>query len=153
MTKANAGFDLGSIDTIQACNKAAEIEILHPVTRAPTGVLISVLGKDSDVYRSLVRGFADEKLRQQAVGRGDIATLEKMEKQNNDALAAVTTGWRTVERNDKGEIVNEKPRITLSGEELEFSQANALRVYQRIIPVREQVAEAVNNLENFMPSS
>ena len=142
MTKEK-GFDLAALDTIEACNKAAEIEILHPLTGAPTGVFISVLGKDSDVYRGLVRGLADEKLRQQAVGRGDTATLEKMERQNNEALAAVTTGWRT----------GEKRVITLNGEELEFSQSNARRVYERIIPVREQVAEAVNNLENFMSRS
>lgn len=143
MTKAKAGFDLASIDTIEACNKPAEIEILHPVTQAPTGVFISVLGKDSDVYRSLIRELADARMKRQAQGKTDDPTMDKIESTNIDGLVAVTTAWRT----------GDKPTVTLGSEELEFTAANVRKVYERIIPVREQVAEAVNRLENFIPAS
>lgn len=135
-------FDLGSLDTIEACNKPAEIEIKHPVTGAPTGVFISVLGKDSDTYRSIVRGMADETLKRQAMNRSSDDSLEKLERKNIEALVAVTTGWRT----------DKEPTVTLNGDRLDFNPANVRKVYSALLPVREQVTEAINNLENFMPA-
>jgi hypothetical protein len=44
MTKKAEAFDLGSLDTIEACNKPAEIEIKHPVTGAATDVFIQRAG-------------------------------------------------------------------------------------------------------------
>jgi hypothetical protein len=81
-------FDLGSLDTIEACNKPAEIEIKHPVTLVGTGVFWSFVGKDSDIYRGRVRGMADESLRRQAMGKGAAdQTLDKLEAKNIDALS------------------------------------------------------------------
>lgn len=137
---AKKSFDLGSLDTIGACNKAAEIEIKHPTSGAPTGFFISVLGKDSDTYRAIIRGLADETLKRQAMGKSIDASLDKIEKRNIEALVAVTTGWRT----------GDDPVAMLNGERLDFSAANVRKVYDAILPVREQVAEAVNNLENFI---
>jgi hypothetical protein len=139
---AKATFDLGSIDTIEACNKAAEIEIKHPVTGAPTGVFISVLGKDSDAYRSIIRGMADESLKRQAMNKSADTSLDKLESRNIEALVAVTTGWRT----------NDEPTVTVNGTKLDFTAANVRKVYTTLLPVREQVTEAINSLENFMPA-
>ena len=135
-------FDLGSLDTIEACNKPAEIQIKHPVTGAPTGVFIRVLGKDSDTYRSIVRGMADETLKRQAMNKPSDDSLEKLERKNIEALVAVTTGWRT----------DKDPTVTLNGDKLDFNAANVRKVYSALLPVREQVTEAINNLENFMPA-
>lgn len=142
MKKETEAFDLGALDTIEACNKPAEVEIKHPVTGAPTNVFISVLGKDSDAYRSIVRGMADESLKKQALGKGSDQTLDKLERKNIEALCAVTVGWRT----------GDDPAVTVRGERLAFSGANARKVYSELLPVREQVTEAINNLENFMPA-
>jgi hypothetical protein len=143
-TKKQSAFDLSSLDTIAACNKGAEIEIRHPVTRAPTGVFISVLGKDSDVYRGIVRGMADESLRKQAIGKNALGdeSLDRMEAKNIAALVAATTGWRT----------GDEQTVTLNGAQLEFSKDNARKVYAEILPIREQVAEAINEMGNFMPA-
>ena len=135
-------FDLGSLDTIEACNKPAEIEIKHPVTGTPTGVFISVLGKDSDTYRSIVRGMADATLKRQAMNKASDETLDALEKKNIEALVAVTTGWRT----------GKDQTVTLNGDKLDFNPANVRKVYSALLPVREQVTEAINNLENFMPA-
>lgn len=141
-TKKNA-FDLASLDTVAACNKPIEVEIKN-VHGQPTGFFISVLGKDSDTYRSIVRGMADETLKRQAMGKGAAdASLDKIEQRNIEALVAVTTGWR----------VGESNTVTLDGQELEFNSANVRKVYERLLPVREQVAEAINDLENFMRAS
>ena len=136
-------FDLGSLDTTDACNKPFEVEIKHPVTGAPTGVFISVLGRDSDAYRAIVRGMADEDLKRQAMGKRDTnASLDKLEKKNLEALVAVTMGWRT----------GKEPTVTVKGEKLDFSTPNVRKVYAELLPVRDQVSEAINNLENFMPA-
>lgn len=154
MTKAKA-FDLGSLDTIEACNKPVEIEIKHPVTLMPTGVFISIVGKDGDIYRGRIRAMADESLRRQALGKSAAAdnSLDKLEAKNIDALVAATVGWRTQELDVIiGKTPESDPAITFKGERLEFSPANARRVYSELLPVREQVVEAINELGNFMPA-
>jgi hypothetical protein len=144
MNKKTSNFDLASLNTIDACNKPAEIEIKHPVTLMGTGIFIKVLGKDSDAYRGRVRAMADESLRRQALGKGGSAdqTLDKLEQKNIDALVAATVGWRD----------GDDPALELNGEKLEFSAANARKVYSELLPVRDQVAEAINELGNFMPA-
>lgn len=136
------GFNLASLDTIAACNKPIEIEI-KDVNGRPTDFFISVLGKDSDVYRAMVRSLGDENLKRQASGKSDPVTLDKIEARNIDALVAVTTGWR----------LGDSKTVPLGDQELEFNQTNVRKVYERLLPVRDQVAEAVNNLENFMNAS
>lgn len=142
MSKATA-FDAASLNTTEACNKPFELEIKHPTSGAPTGLFISVVGRDSDVYRGRVRALADETLRRQAMGKPALAdaSLDKLEAKNIDALVAATVGWRS--EGDEGGII-------LSGERLEFNPANARKLYSEILPIRDQVAEAINDLGNFM---
>jgi hypothetical protein len=129
------GFDLAAIDTVAACNKPFELEIIHPVTGNGLGVFISIVGKDSDVYRKRIKALADESITRNARGKG-MKLVDKIEEDNIAALVAVTTGWRNV---------------VLDGKALEFNPGNARTLYTRILPIREQVQEAVNNIENFMP--
>ena len=142
MVKAAKKFDLSSLDTIAACTKPVEIEIKHPATLVGTGVFISVIGKDAPAYRNIVRGMADESLRRQAAGKTAMAdtSLDKLEAKNIEALVAATTGWRD----------GDDPALELNGERLEFSPANARKVYAEILPIRDQVSEAINDLGNFM---
>jgi hypothetical protein len=138
---AKTSFDLGSLDTIEACNKPYEFEIRHPVSGAGTGVFWSVVGRDSDVYRSRTRAMADETLRKQAMGgKGSAETLDKLEQKNIDAMVAATTGYRT----------GDDPTVMLKGEKLDFSPVNARKVLSEILPIRDQVLEALNDLANFM---
>ena len=48
--------------------------------------------------------------------------------------------WRT----------GDEPTVTVRGEKLEFSQENARKVYATLLPVRDQVQAAVDDLGNFM---
>ena len=84
--------------------------------------------------------MADENIKREAFaqqrGKQDIPNIDRLERKNIDVLVAATTGWRNV---------------SLDGEVLEFSPDNARKVYERILPVREQVQAAINDLENFMP--
>lgn len=153
MTKAAAAFDLSGLDTIEACNKPVEIEIKHPVSGVGTGVFVSIVGKDGDAYRSRVRGMADDSLRRSAMGKNASDTsIDKLEQKNIDALVAATTGWRTQAPALIGEKPESDPAVMMKGERLEFNAANARKVYSEILPIREQVSEAINDLGNFMPA-
>jgi hypothetical protein len=133
-------FSLNALDTVAACNRPFEVQI-KDVLGNPTPFFVKVLGAHSDAYRSRVRAMADEQLRQQASGRSAPAsTLDKLEHKNIDALVAATVDWR----------VGDSKAVELDGAELECSPDNARKVYERLLPVREQVSEAINDLGNFM---
>jgi hypothetical protein len=140
MATKKGGFNLASLDTVAACNKPFEVEI-KSVNGDPTGFFVSVLGAHSDVYRGRIRALADESLRKQATGKATAETLDKLEAKNIDALVAASVGWR----------FGDATVVPLDDEELDFSPANVRKVYERLLPVREQVAEAINDLANFMP--
>lgn len=140
--KTTEAFDLAALDTTTACNKPREFEIVHPVTRAPTGIFWSVLGKDSDVYRNKVRSKADENIRRSNAGLGPIDnSLSKLEAWNIDTLVAATTGWRSA----KGDET-----VTLAGKALPFTTENVREVLTKLPVVREQVQEAVNDLSGYL---
>ena len=130
------GFDLASLDTVAACNKPTEVEIRHPVSGAGIGVFISVLGKDSTAYKAKVRAFAEQSMN----GVAD-ASIDKLEARNLDALVAATVSWRT------GDVAG---KVILGGDTLDYSAENVRKVYTDILPVREQVQKAINDLGNFM---
>lgn len=143
MTKTTT-IDLASISAKEACNKGYELELRHPVSLARLGVFISVVGSESDTFQGHVRRKANERLRKQFAdqrkGRGEEApTVEEVEANAIELLAACTTGWRT----------GDKPTITLAGEDLPFCEANARQLYAEKW-IREQVDEAIGDLGNFM---
>lgn len=144
MTKT-ATIDLASISAKEACNKGYELELRHPVSFEPLGVFISVVGRESDAFQRHVRSRANTKLREQfaAQRRGkqdEPPTVENIEGEAVELLAVCTTAWRT----------GDKPTVTIAGEELAFSEANARRLYAEGW-IRAQVDEAVGDLGNFMP--
>ena len=140
MTKAEA-FDLASVDTIAACNKPFDMELVHPVSRVGLGVFFSLVGKDSDIYRARVRAMADSRLR----GAKDDDSLDKLEAKNIDAIVAANVAWWTVVDGKKLDGI-----VTLGGEKLDFTPANQRTVFTKILPAREQAQEAINDLGNFM---
>lgn len=133
-------FDAASLDTVEACNKPFEIEIKHPVTGAPTGLFISVVGKDSEAYRGRLRAMANEMIQKQSRGGVSKTRVDEIEQKSIDALVAATVAWRSED---------DPEHIMLRGEALPCTPANARKLYA-ILPIQEQVAEAVNDLGNFM---
>lgn len=135
-------IDLASLDLTAAADKGFELELLHPVTKAPLGVFVGLVGKDSTVFREHVRRTANDRLRKQAMQqrRGkdvDVPTVEKIEAEAIELLAACTTGWRNLE---------------YRGVSLPFSAVNARVIYTDLPWIREQVDEAIGDLENFTQS-
>lgn len=150
MTKAKTSLDLDSLDTGAACDKGAEIELKHPTTSEPLGLFVTILGKDSQVFREHVKQDVNARIRREALAskRGkDVAppTAEEAEDKATELLVICTLGWR--QRNEDGTF---KDTITYKGEELAFNVPNAKTVYTNLLWFRRQVDEAIGDLENFI---
>ena len=150
MTKAKTSLDLDSLDTGAACDKGAEIELKHPTTSEPLGLFVTILGKDSQVFREHVKQDVNARIRREALAskRGkDVAppTAEEAEDKATELLVICTLGWR--QRNEDGSF---KDTITYKGEELSFNVPNAKTVYTNLLWFRRQVDEAIGDLENFI---
>lgn len=142
-----SGFDLGDLDTTVACDKGIEIELLHPASRDKLGVFVTVLGADSSAVKELLTEFRRSNERQAATykrqGKAEFQPSSAMFEEFilNKAIVA-TTGWRTAD----------KASITLKSEELAFNVANAKKVFTQLPWVHVQVLQAIDDLQNFMPS-
>lgn len=141
MTKAQ-GFDFSALPTVEAANKGAEIELRHPTTMEPLGAFVTVLGKDSDAFRALIRRNANAAAQRAHMARKrgkdpEPLTAEEVEARALDAVVTCVTGWRGVLKN---------------GSPLEFTEAN-LRGFLSDYPwLMGQIDEAIGDLGNFIKS-
>lgn len=156
---ANQAIDIAALDTIAASDKGAEIELTHPTSNKPLGLFVTILGKDSQIFREYVRDKVNARLRDQASADRrnkplPPKTAEQADAEAVEALTLCTLGWRSQVRGPGGKLVegSESPAWTIAGEELTFSVANAMRVYTDFLWIREQVDNAIGDLENFMPA-
>lgn len=159
MTKQKASnvIDIADLDTATASDEGAEIELLHPITQKPLGLFVTVMGKHSQVFRDHVRERVNSRIRQEAQAERrnkkiPPPTAEDAEKDAVELLTLCTKGWRSQDRNAKGELIegSEKPTWLMKGEELAFTVPNAIRVYTESLWIREQVDSAIGDLENFI---
>lgn len=140
MSKEKA-LDLSSLDMAAACSKGFELELVHPISKAPLGQFITVVGKESPEFREHIRAKSNANLRKQAERqrRGkdqEVPTIEQIEAEAIDLLVACTKGFRDINYNGP----------------LEYSEANAKKLYAEQSWIRAQVDEAIADLENFMPA-
>lgn len=149
---AVAGLDLAALNTIAACEKGAEIELKHPVSSAPLGIFVTILGKDSETFRDYVKQETNARIRRQAMAtrRGkelEPPTAEEAEERATELLVICIIGWR---QKVEGETDKFKDTITYAGEELAFNVPNAKRLVTELLWFRKQIDEAIGDLENFM---
>lgn len=143
--------DLSSFDSTAACEQGAEIELLHLVSRAPTGIFISVVGSDSVAFKNRSRAAANAQRRHEEAlrSRGKKSTprsVEEIEQENIALVAACVTGWKTVVGGKS------KPVLVLNGKDIPFSPENVIDILTRFPKIFEQVSDGVTDLENFLPS-
>lgn len=155
MTKGKPStlIDIASLDTKEASNKGADIELLAPVSNAKTGMFISLLGKDSDTFIEHTRNAANERIRKahmaQKSGKdSEIPTAEAAEEKALELLALCTTGWYQVY--EEGGETKKEASLFYKGEWLPFNINNALRLYREQLWIRRQVDTEIGALENFM---
>ncbi len=154
---ATDDFDLASLDTIAASDKGADIVILHPIPpKAPVGIYITVLGKHSEAFRDLVKDRANKRIAKESFDArrgkfGKPKTAEEFEAEAIEMLCACTVGWGKCTVNDDGEIIDKTAStFKFDGEQLSWNVANGKLVYGRMIWLRQQVDDAIGDLENFI---
>lgn len=132
-------FDLASL---APASDTTEIEIIEPQSKQGTGIYITVFGKDSDTYKSLVRRQVNKRMRSMQRGgfRGAQITAEENENEALDLLAGCTKSWRE----------GDSERVSFGGQELECNAQNARAVYAKIPVVYEQVDDAIHDRQSFM---
>lgn len=141
MAGKEKALDFASLDTTAACDKGFDLELRHPKTGEGLGCGVRIVGKDSEVFREHNRALINARIRANAMRQRrnkdpEVITVDRMEADAINLLAACTMGfWGGV---------------MLDGVPLEFSEENARKFYARFPWVREQVDEAIGDLENFM---
>jgi len=138
MTKAQ-GFDFANLETASIANKGVEIELMHPATSQPTGGFLTLLGTDSDVYRSVLRKQVNARMarEQAAKARGakvPADTMEDLERMGLEQIHAVTVGWRG---------------ISVGGVDFAYEPGRVAEFYERWPWAIEQAREAINDRANF----
>lgn len=129
--------DLSQFDeAIERQEKGIEVPILGLDGKTPTGLVIVVAGPDSERARK-----AREQLHQELVDaqRIDPLTPAEVAAQGTRFLAKLTIGWA--------------PDVKVAGEQLAFTEANAIRVYEKYRFIRQQVDAAAGNRAAFMIAS
>lgn len=127
---------------------AVEVEIYNPRTKSGTGIYVTVLGKDSDVYRDTQRAQQNRRFKHLGRSRagGLQLTAEEIENEALELLVTCTKSWRSV---DDGKS---SPVVELSGKALEYSPANVRALYTEVPVIREQVDDAIHDRSTFMKS-
>lgn len=151
-----ADFDLASLDTCKASDEGADIVILHPVTKEPLGIYVSILGKHSETFRELVKERTNKRIKEDSLNArrgkfGKVKTAEEYEAEAIEMLCACTTGWGKCTLTKDGDIAEKTSTTFLfDGEQLPYNPKNGKTVYGRLIWLRQQVDDAIGDLENFI---
>ena len=140
MAKAKV-IDLASMDTVKGSNEGFDVKIYHPSTLVDLGIVINVLGKDSDEFQKISRAQQKKRMAKMTKGGFRVQNLtlapEEVEQDGLELLAKCTRSWTGV---------------VIEGKEIEFSHDNALMVYDRFPWIKEQVDMAIGDRANFIKS-
>lgn len=130
-------MDLATLPSKSTAEAGFKVRIIDPVTGEKTGILIGVLGADSEQYQAETREIRKRLLDAlQLAGRHEL-TAEEERQVDVETLAKVTTSWN----------------VTLKGAPLDLTPKNICMVYIEWPCVREQVRQGIHNRANFTPSS
>ena len=130
-------MDLSQLGTREKSEEGAVLEIMDPKTHTPflgyNDIPVTITLKGADCrefkamqYRQSDKFFRNGKMKMSAAQLADAAIK---------TLAKMTIAWTGV---------------SVNGEELPCTEANAEMIYREYETVRQQVDEFVNDLENFL---
>jgi hypothetical protein len=134
---AELDLDVIEVDVQKNAEAGAQLDLLHPITNAPTGNWLTLLGADSDTYRDAQRKLQRKRLGQMAKQRRIALTPEELDAEALEILVKVTTGWHVIS----------------GGQALVFSAEAVRALYKRRVWVREQAEEFISDRANFLPKS
>lgn len=132
----NSGMlDLSSLDTKEASEKGAVLEVLHPIEGTPLGIKITLAGADSDIYRTAWRKMVDKMSQRQRPGQRLNFAFKDQDEGDLDVQATCTLAWEGV---------------LVDGQEIACSKENAKELYRRFPWIREQVVSFMGDRANFL---
>ena len=111
------------------------VEIIHPATKEPLGISISLMSPDDPRLETIKSKIMDERLALEAKGKNFKA--EQINKNRDMVLFRSMTGWKW-----DGDT-------SFEGEKPDFIQVNVLKVFNKLPWFRKQVDEAFSELEGF----
>lgn len=130
-------IDLAPFDeAIRRHEQGIEVPIISMDGKTPTGLVILVAGPDSDRARKAREALHHDLVEAQ---RTTPLTPAEVSDQGAKFLAKLTIGWA--------------PNVKVDGEELEYSEANAMKVFSRYRFIRQQVDSIAGDRAAFMPAS
>lgn len=124
-------MDINKLQTVSDHEEGAECNILSPVDGMPTDVYIKIKGSDSKAWRQAKKSQMARIIDARQKDEMDRLDYEAMDA---EALASITISWRG---------------ITKDGKPFEFSQDNALKLYQESPAVAGQLLAYIEQRENF----
>jgi hypothetical protein len=130
-------MDLKKVDFVDGANSGFTLVVFDPATMVDTDISITVLGRDSDIYRQLAANQSRKRLGKMAkAGRVTAGTMSLDEFENDamELLVACTTAWEN---------------ISIDGVPVEYSKESARRVYKEYPFIKEQVEAAITDRANF----
>ncbi len=134
-------MDLSKFNTKDLSDKGAVMVVEDPTTGKDLltdddePVTITLLGKDSKVYRELSHKRTNQQLEQAVRSKKAKVSAEEMEGDALDILAACTTGWSHIED---------------EGESLECSRINARKMYEKYPWLKEQADSFILDRSNYL---
>ena len=133
-------MDLQSLDTSTLADSGVDMIVLHPTQKTPVmgddkkPITIRLLGMDSKKFTSVQRAKINQRLKDQQ--RRKVATAEQLDEDGLDIIVAATVGW--------------SQNFTIGAAKLEFSSANARRLYTEFPFIREMADEFIADRSNFL---
>lgn len=129
-----------------------QIEILHPGTKEPIGIRVSIIYIGDERLKKLKRQFQDERYRLEAKGKNFKA--ETFDNNANELSFAAMTGWEfynpTGVKGDKG--FDESKQAKFEGSLPEFNKKNAFAIFDKLPWFRDQIGEEMGDSEAFFPA-
>lgn len=132
---AGKPFDLSKLDTSEAAETGAVLDVLHPTENTPLGIKITLAGADSDIYRKTINKSVNKRVQRMKPGQSMPFTAEEQEESGITLLAACTLSWEGV---------------LVDGQELPCDKENAKALYRRFPWIREQVDQFIGDRANFL---
>jgi hypothetical protein len=126
-------MDLASL---QPSETPISFDVIHPISRKPIGLSISVFGSDSSVYRAASASRSERRMKLMKPGRIQLSS-EEIQDDATAILVQSTAGWKWTEG------------CTFHGGVPSFDRATVEQVYRELPWVMEQVDSFIGDRSNF----
>lgn len=125
-------FDLNSLSGLSDAQEAGyEVEILHPKTGEPVGIMVKVSGPDSVKQKAGRSAVVEDRIAKKVRK----VTPARAEHEANTLVAHSIISWSGV--------VN-------AGNAIDYSVANAIKLFEQHTWLREQIQAAADDRANFI---